>query len=50
MQKYDEVSLEENLGEKLETEKNAWDILEDMAGSIEAPEDWSQEHARYPYN
>jgi hypothetical protein len=24
--------------------RNAWDILEELAGTIEAPEDWSQQH------
>jgi hypothetical protein len=28
---------------------NAWDTLKEMAGSIEAPEDWSQQHAHYLY-
>ncbi|AFY81528.1 hypothetical protein [Oscillatoria acuminata] len=31
------------------TEKNAWDLLEDMAGTYEAPEDWSSEHDHYLY-
>ncbi len=35
--------------ENKKPEKNAWDILEDMAGTLEAPEDWSQEHAHYLY-
>lgn len=34
---------------KTEPEKNAWELLEDMAGSMEAPEDWSQEHDHYLY-
>ena len=29
--------------------KNAWDLLEDMAGTYEAPEDWSSEHDHYLY-
>jgi hypothetical protein len=36
------------ISEEKET-KNAWDILEDMAGTIEAPEDWSKEHDHYLY-
>lgn len=28
---------------------NAWDTLKEMAGSIEMPEDWSQEHDHYLY-
>jgi hypothetical protein len=31
------------------TSEDAWDILEDMAGTIEAPEDWSKEHDHYLY-
>jgi hypothetical protein len=31
------------------TDKNAWDLLEDMAGTYEAPEDWSREHDHYLY-
>jgi hypothetical protein len=31
------------------TDKNAWDMLEDMAGTYEAPEDWSSEHDHYLY-
>ena len=29
--------------------KNAWELLEEMAGSYEAPEDWSSEHDHYLY-
>lgn len=28
---------------------NAWDILDEMTGSIEAPEDWAKEHDHYLY-
>lgn len=28
---------------------NAWNTLKEMAGSIEMPEDWSQEHDHYLY-
>ena len=28
---------------------NAWDILESLTGSIEAPADWSSEHDHYLY-
>ncbi len=31
------------------TTKNAWDLLEEMEGSYEAPEDWSSEHDHYLY-
>lgn len=30
-------------------ESNAWDVLEAMTGTIEAPSDWSSEHDRYLY-
>lgn len=29
--------------------KNAWELLEEMAGTYEAPEDWSSEHEHYLY-
>jgi hypothetical protein len=29
--------------------ENAWDILESLAGTIDAPEDWSSEHEHYLY-
>lgn len=28
---------------------DAWDVLEQLAGSVEAPEDWSAEHNHYLY-
>ncbi|MGB8703087.1 MAG: hypothetical protein WCD18_27025 [Thermosynechococcaceae cyanobacterium] len=28
---------------------NAWDVLESLAGTIEAPADWSKEHDHYLY-
>ena len=28
---------------------DAWDALEDLAGSVNAPEDWSAEHDHYLY-
>ena len=31
------------------TDKDAWDMLEEMAGTYEAPEDWSSEHDHYLY-
>jgi hypothetical protein len=31
------------------TSLNAWDILEELAGTIEAPLDWSKEHNHYLY-
>lgn len=31
------------------TEGNAWDVLEEMTGTIEAPSDWSVEHDHYLY-
>ena len=42
----------ENSYSKLKTAQslktqNAWDVLDTMTGSLEAPEDWSAEHDRY---
>jgi hypothetical protein len=28
---------------------NAWDVLESLTGTIEAPADWSKEHEHYFY-
>lgn len=30
-------------------QENAWDILEALTGTIEAPEDWAVEHDHYLY-
>ena len=35
--------------EKQSSDKNAWELLEEMAGTYEAPEDWSSEHDHYLY-
>lgn len=34
--------------DKKDTE-SAWDVLDDMTGSIEAPSDWAKEHDHYLY-
>ena len=31
------------------TQENAWDVLEAMTGTVEAPSDWSSEHDHYLY-
>jgi hypothetical protein len=31
------------------TSGNAWDMLESLTGSVEAPADWSAEHDHYLY-
>jgi len=31
------------------TEGDAWDVLEAMAGTVEAPADWGSEHDHYLY-
>ena len=31
------------------SKENAWDILESLAGTVEAPEDWSIQHDHYLY-
>ncbi|PSB16697.1 hypothetical protein C7B65_20860 [Phormidesmis priestleyi ULC007] len=33
----------------LEKDPDAWDILESLTGTIEAPADWSTEHDHYLY-
>ncbi len=33
----------------LQTSNNAWDVLESLTGTVEAPEDWSAEHDHYLY-
>jgi hypothetical protein len=30
-------------------EQNAWDVLESLIGTIEAPTEWSSEHDHYLY-
>jgi hypothetical protein len=33
----------------LQTLGNAWDVLESLTGTVEAPADWSAEHDHYLY-
>ncbi|WP_017298492.1 hypothetical protein [Nodosilinea nodulosa] len=33
----------------LQTPGNAWDVLESLTGTVEAPADWSAEHDHYIY-
>ncbi len=42
-----QIVSQENSAEK--PSENAWDILESLAGTIDAPEDWSSEHDHYLY-
>jgi hypothetical protein len=35
--------------EHLQESGNAWDVLESLTGSVEAPADWSAEHDHYLY-
>ena len=35
---------------KKEAEEDAWDVLEALVGTIEAPSDWAIEHDHYLYN
>ncbi|NJN87441.1 MAG: hypothetical protein HC881_15470 [Leptolyngbyaceae cyanobacterium SL_7_1] len=35
--------------EHLQEFGNAWDVLESLTGTIEAPTDWSAEHGHYLY-
>jgi len=32
-----------------QTAGNAWDVLESLTGTVEAPADWSAEHDHYLY-
>ena len=36
--------------EHLQPGDNAWDILASLAGTVEAPADWSSEHDHYLYS
>ncbi len=33
-----------------QTTGNAWDVLESLTGTVEAPADWSAEHNHYLYS
>ncbi len=33
----------------IQTAGNAWDVLESLTGTVEAPADWSAEHDHYLY-
>jgi hypothetical protein len=51
-----EIDLEPNrryrisiLAEAPPEAKSAWDVLDEMAGSVEGPEDWSAELDHYLY-
>lgn len=33
----------------LQTSGNAWDVLESLTGTVEAPTDWSAKHDHYLY-
>ena len=39
------IEHEEKLGIQ-----NLWDVLGDLTGKVEGPEDWSQEHNHYLYS
>ncbi len=34
---------------KTSGDKNLWDVLDNITGTIEGPEDWSKEHNHYLY-
>ncbi|MBE9012400.1 hypothetical protein IQ250_19565 [Pseudanabaenaceae cyanobacterium LEGE 13415] len=38
-----------NLRQHSKKDANAWDVLESLMGTIEAPADWSSEHDHYLY-
>jgi hypothetical protein len=35
--------------EHLQESENAWDVLDSLTGTVEAPADWSAEHDHYLY-
>ncbi len=35
--------------EHLQESSNAWDVLESLVGTVEAPADWSAQHDHYLY-
>ena len=35
------------VSEEVARVQNAWDLLENLTGTVEAPEDWSVEHNHY---
>jgi len=41
------ITVEGDLSE--ETTDSAWDVMESLIGSVDAPEDWSREHDHYLY-
>lgn len=41
--------MEGVLNTEPESPKNAWDFLDEMAGTYSMPEDWSSEHDYYLY-
>jgi hypothetical protein len=34
---------------KTSHEKDLWDVLDNLTGTVEGPEDWSKEHDHYLY-
>lgn len=41
--------IEQLRQQHLQPPGNAWDVLESLAGTVEAPADWSVEHDHYLY-
>ncbi len=35
--------------QKKSGKENLWDVLDNLAGTVEGPEDWSKEHNHYLY-
>lgn len=44
-----QITIEPLDNESSDAESTAWDTLAKLAGSIEAPADWSSEHDHYLY-
>ena len=43
------ITVEQTENGAVATNVNVWDTLEALAGSVEMPEDWSEEHDHYLY-
>lgn len=43
------VATQQQKAQAEEVAQSPWDTLEELAGTIEAPEDWSAEHDHYLY-
>jgi hypothetical protein len=44
-----EIIIQKEKEIKTEKEKNGWDVIESLIGSVDAPQDWAIEHDHYLY-